>query len=149
MVSGNPSSSSLVTDNSLANRHHPAAQRRSFPEGISGAAGERHAAHAETLPDRKSPTGAFTHGLDDRVPRTDIVAAAKCTSRAFPPRDPRGFFLSRAPVIFTRSISLHLKLADNRLIVFSLSLASGIVISRPPERCSRCSVLDLFPSFAF
>lgn len=53
MVSGNPSSSSLVTDNSLANPHHPA-QRRSFPASISGAG---HATHAEPLPDRKSPTG--------------------------------------------------------------------------------------------
>lgn len=92
MVSGNPSSSSLVTDTSLANRHHPTAQRRSFPASISGAASEARGS-------RGNPPGPeVTHGdfyTRSWRSRTDIVAAAKCTSRAFPPRDPLFFCPAR------------------------------------------------------
>lgn len=50
-----------------------------------------------------SHSRAFTHGLDDRVPRTDIVAA-KCTSRAFPPRDPL-FFVPRAGYFYAINLA--------------------------------------------
>lgn len=150
MLSGNPSSSDLVTD--LANGHH-STQRwwysRAFP--IRDAQRGHAVARAKRIPvDRKSISGAYGTTAEGAIGRTDNNRRSR---KVYLARIPATFFLfflflCRALVIFTRSISRHLKLADNRFIALSLG-SSGIVISRAPERCDRRSVLDLFPSCAF